>query len=88
MSLKHGLAGALALATIATAQSATAMPIAPMPQLSHVKEARWVCNPWGRCWWRPNYYGAYGYYPGPIVRFGGPRYYGWHRGWHRGWRRW
>ena len=39
---------------------------------------RWVCNDWGRCWWRPNYYGAYAYYgPGP--------YLGWR---HRHWRRW
>jgi hypothetical protein len=49
-------------------------------------EVRWVCNPWGRCWWRPNYYvaPAYGYY-GYGPRFG--YYGGWHHHWHH-WRRW
>jgi hypothetical protein len=86
MVLKHALAGLMAIGTVAaTSGASAAMPMPAKPQLSHVQEARWVCNPWGRCWWRPNYYGAYGYYPAPIVRFG-PR---WHRGWHRGWRhRW
>jgi hypothetical protein len=43
-----------------------------------------VCNQWGRCWWRPNYYGAYGYYGGPRRYYGGPRPWGWgHRHWHR-----
>jgi len=60
--------------------TASAMPVAPLPAdaISNVDQVRWVCNPWGRCWWRPNYYGYYG----------PPRYYGgW--GWrHRGWRRW
>jgi hypothetical protein len=88
MKLKFALAGLMAAAAAATASDAAAMPIVPMPHLAQVQEARWVCNPWGRCWWRPNYYGAYGYYPAPIVRFGGPRHFGWHRGWHRGWRRW
>jgi hypothetical protein len=44
------------------------------------EQVRWVCNPWGRCWWRPNYYRSYGYYGG------GPRFYGYGGGWgHRGW---
>ena len=46
-----------------------------------------VCNAWGRCWWRPNYYvgpRVYGY--GGYV---GPRYYGGGWGYRRGWgRRW
>lgn len=57
---------------------------------SGAEQVRYVCNAWGRCWWRPNYYGAYGYYGGPRYYgyYGGPRYYG--RGWgYRGWRhRW
>ncbi|MGY4593818.1 hypothetical protein ACVWXL_001564 [Bradyrhizobium sp. GM22.5] len=50
-----------------------------------VDQVRWVCNPWGRCFWRPNYYGAYGFYGGPR-RFYGGRPWGW--GGHRHWRRW
>ena len=49
-----------------------------------IEQVRWVCNPWGRCWWRPNYYRAYGYYGGP--RFYGPRPWGWRH--HHHWRRW
>jgi hypothetical protein len=43
-------------------------------QTSNIEQARYVCNAWGRCWWRPNWYGAYGYYR--------PHPWGWHR-WHR-----
>jgi hypothetical protein len=75
------LAGASALAPTA----ASAMPNGlPHPEhVSSVDQVRWVCNPWGRCWWRPNYYRAYGYY-------GGPRFYGRPLGYggHRGWRHW
>ncbi len=51
-----------------TTTAVTAMPIAPVPANSAVKveQVRWVCNDYGRCWWRPNYYGgydAYAYYP-------------------------
>jgi len=51
-------------------------------------QVRWVCNPWGRCWWRPNVYRSYGYYGGP--RAYGPRWGYGHRGWGGGWhgRRW
>jgi hypothetical protein len=68
-----------------TSGAASAMPnglpqakdIASQP--AQVEQVRWVCNPWGRCWWRPNWYGAYGYYrPHP--------YWGWRR-WHH-WHRW
>jgi hypothetical protein len=47
---------------------------------ANVDQVRWVCNPWGRCWWRPNYYGAYGYY-GPRPFYGRP--WGWRHRWHR-----
>ena len=64
------------------ATSASAMPVATMPadNVSNIEHVRWVCGPYGRCWWRPNYYGygAYGYAPG--------YYRGW--GYRRGWRRW
>jgi hypothetical protein len=79
---KLKLACATALLFGSLVATASAMPVAPLPAdaISNVDQVRWVCNPWGRCWWRPNYYGYYAY---------APRYYGgW--GWrHRGWRyRW
>ena len=59
---------AAALCGSLTMTAATAMPIAPVPANSaaNVEQVRMVCNAYGRCWWRPNYYGgyrAYGYYP-------------------------
>ena len=62
------LVGAAALCGGLTATAATAMPIAPVPANSaaNVEQVRMVCNHYGRCWWRPNYYGgyrAYSYYP-------------------------
>jgi hypothetical protein len=49
-----------------TATAAAAMPIAPVANSANgaasVEQVRWVCG-YGRCWWRPNYYGAYAYYP-------------------------
>jgi hypothetical protein len=69
--------------------AASAMPIAPMTSTntaSNIEQVRWVCGPY-RCWWRPNYYGAYGFYGGPRYYGYGPRW-GYHRGWHRGWHRW
>jgi hypothetical protein len=62
-----------------TATAASATPIAPVPTTSApgVEQVRWVCGPYGRCWWRPNYYyggySAYGYAPRP--------YYWRHRHW-------
>jgi len=46
---------------------------------TQAQTVRMVCNAWGRCWWRPNYYyGAYAYYP--------HRRYGWgYRRWHHRW---
>jgi hypothetical protein len=66
------------------AGSASAMPngIPQSAQIvdhsTNVEQVRWICNGWGRCWWRPNWYGAYGFY--------GPRPWGWRR-WHH-WHRW
>lgn len=72
-------------ASVALSGGAEAMPIG-LPgsaKVSNVDQVRWVCNPWGRCWWRPNYYVAPAYaYNGYGPRFG---YYG---GWHHHWRRW
>jgi hypothetical protein len=86
MKPKFALVGLLALGTVGVApQSASAMPngLPHANQLSNVEQVRWVCSPWGRCWWRPNYYRSFGFYP--LPRFG-HRPWGWH---HRGWRhRW
>ena len=52
-----------------TATAVSAMPIAPAPAdtAAKLEQVRWVCGPYGRCWWRPNYYYGgyygYGYYP-------------------------
>ena len=90
MTLRFAVLGLAAIGGVAMAsgQALAAMPngIPQAQQLAagpaHIDQVRWVCNPWGRCFWRPNYYGAYGYY-GPR-RFYGPRW-----GWgHRHWRRW
>jgi len=66
------------------ATAASAMPVAPLPSdaVSNVESVRWVCGYYGRCWWRPNYYGGYGayaYYPYRPHYYGGWRYRRWHR---------
>ena len=50
--------------------SASGLPVSKLGSVAthttpHVDQVRTVCNSWGHCWWKPNYYGAYGY--------------GWHR---------
>src|SRR3954451_1624228 len=81
MKLKFAVLGLAALggAALASGQVLAAMPngipqadrIASGPA-ADVDQVRWVCNPWGRCFWRPNYYGAYGYYGGPRRLFRPP----------------
>jgi len=82
MKPKLAVVGLLSLAVIGSAPgSASAIPngLPHAHQISNVEHVRWVCNSGGRCWWRPNYYRAYGFYP--VPRFG-------HLHWgHRGWRR-
>jgi hypothetical protein len=59
----------------------------PAVQTSNIDQVRWVCNAWGRCWWRPGYR-VYGFY-GPRYYYGPRWHYGWHRGWHhRHWHHW
>ena len=85
MKLGLGLFAATMLA--AASSAATAMPIAPAPQVSNVEQVRTVCDAWGRCFWRPNYY----YYGGPhyyAPRYYGPRYYGGYGGYGRWGHRW
>ena len=84
MKAKAAFLGLVVIGAIASVpQSAAALPNGlPFAHLaSNVEHVRWVCNPWGRCWWQPHYYRSYSYYPGPRVR---PAPWGWrHRGWHR-----
>jgi hypothetical protein len=83
-ALKIVLAAATISGGLLAATAASAMPVAPLPsdQIANVDQVRWVCNPWGRCWWRPNvYYGGYGFY-GPRRFYGG---YGYRRGYGRRW---
>jgi hypothetical protein len=96
MRLKSALIGLMAAGGVALSAGAAsaAMPngLPASNQVSNVDQVRYVCNAWGRCWWRPNYYRSYGYY-GPRRFYGGPRFYGgwrgggWHghRGWHHRW---
>jgi hypothetical protein len=95
MKFKFAVAAAAAFGAVALSAGAAsaAMPngltggaSAAAGQTANVDQVRYVCNAWGRCWWRPNHYGAYGYYRPRVY---GPRFYGprWHGGWHHG-RRW
>lgn len=91
MNLKIGLVAATLFGALAASPAASAMPVAPAPatpEVSNVEQVRMVCNAWGRCWWRPNYYGYYG--PGPYYgpRYYGPRYYGPRYYGYYGYRRW
>ncbi|WGS23548.1 MULTISPECIES: hypothetical protein [unclassified Bradyrhizobium] len=64
MNVKLAIVGLAALGGVAlTAAPASAMPngIPNAGQVPNVERVRLVCNPWGRCWSRPNYYGAYAY---------------------------
>jgi len=97
MTFRSALLGLAAIGGLALSAgtAAAAMPngLPAAGQVSSVDQVRWVCNAWGHCWWRPNYYyRPYGYYYGPPrpYYYGyGPRFYGgWHGGWHsRGWHR-
>lgn len=79
MKIKIGLVAASLLGAVLASSAASAMPIAPAPatpQVSDVEQVRMVCDAWGRCFWRPNYYGYYGPRPYYAPRYYGPRYYG------------
>jgi hypothetical protein len=81
MSKTKLMIAAAALCGGLTVTAASAMPIATLPSdtAANIEQVRWVCGPYGRCWWRPNYYygGYYGY-----------AYYPRHHYWrHRYWRR-
>jgi hypothetical protein len=87
INLKTAIVGLAALGGAALGSGpASAMPngMPAVNQLSNVENVVMVCNAWGRCWYRPNYY------VGPrVYGYAGPRYYGGYGyGWRRGWRRW
>jgi hypothetical protein len=82
--LKIVLVAAVTLGGVALASNpASAMPnglsALSEQQASDVQDVRWVCGPF-RCWWRPNWYGGYGFV-GPRPWIG--RRWGW--GWRRRW---
>ncbi|MBH5398187.1 hypothetical protein HZZ13_10340 [Bradyrhizobium sp. CNPSo 4010] len=92
MNLNTGRLAASLFGALVASSTASAMPVAPAPatpQVSGVEQVRMVCDAWGQCWWRPNYYGYYRprpYYYGPRYYgppYYGPRYYGYY-----GYRRW
>jgi hypothetical protein len=76
------LAAGLMLAGAST--PASALPIDPSLSVANqtptdVTPVRWVCNYWGRCWWRPGprwgwapppYYRPWGWGPRPYRRWG------------------
>lgn len=79
MNLKIGLVAASLFGAIVASPAASAMPIAPTPaapQVSDVEQVRMVCDAWGRCFRRPNYYGYYAPAPYYGPRYYGPRHYG------------
>lgn len=93
MNLKYAVVAVAALGGVAlsSATASAAMPnglpsaATTANQSANVDQVRYVCNAWGRCWWRPNYYGPryYGYGPRLGPRFYGPRPWGYRHGWRR-----
>ena len=88
-SLKITLAAAAAMGGVAlSGASASAMPVvgsavAPAAEVhGNVQDVRLVCGPF-RCFYRPGFYGYYGYRPfygrrffwGPRYRYYGRRFY-------------
>jgi hypothetical protein len=76
-TIKLIVAGA-ALCGALMVTAASAMPVAPLSSsATNVEPVRWVCGPYGRCWWRPNYYygGYYGYGYAPRPYYWRHRYW-------------
>ncbi len=92
MTMKYAIAGLAALAGAALAPATASAMTNGLPlsagQSGNVENVRLVCDVYGRCFRRPNYYGGprfygrgYGY-GRPRFYGGGPRFYG------GGYRRW
>ena len=74
------IAGAVFAASAALPNRADAMTIATpagmasaIGDVDQAEQIRWACG-WHRCWWRPSWYGYYGYYPHH-------RWWGWRHHW-------
>jgi hypothetical protein len=87
MRLASVFVGLAALGSAAlTSAGSSAMPVGvAFHSQASVEPVGYICDVWGRCWWRP-YYGYYGE-PAYSGTYFAPRYDG---GWQyrRGWRRW
>jgi hypothetical protein len=72
--------GGVALTSTGVSAMPNGMPNANVivGQTSNVEQARWVCPPGRRCFWRPGWRGSFGFY--------GPRPSPWKA--RRHWRRW
>ncbi|MCA1453617.1 hypothetical protein I6F35_10390 [Bradyrhizobium sp. BRP22] len=80
MKLKAAVVGLAALGGVAlTAGSASAIPNG-LPGAARIasptvnaEQVRWVCDAWGRCWWRRPVWGVTAWGPRPVW---GPRWRG------------
>jgi len=69
VNFKGAVIGAAVAGFLALTGAASAMPVGQLGADrsaaivdTGVQKARWVCGPYGRCVWRPNYYRPYAYY--------------------------
>lgn len=91
MNFKFAMIGLAALggAVMTSGTASAAIPnglVSGAEQSSNVESVRLVCDVYGRCFRRPNYYyGGPRYYPRPRFYggygYGRPRYYGGYRRW-------
>ncbi len=80
------IAGVLAAGLSSGAQAMPVSNLGAVDTGAEPQQVRWICNAWGRCWWRPNrWYRPYAYVPGPRFYYG-PRWYG--PRWRYRYRRW
>lgn len=94
VNFKHAVVCAAAVGFLTLAGAASAMPVGQLSADRNaatadtgVQQVRWVCGPYGRCVWRPNYYRPYRYYGYGGYYAPRPRYYGYY-GYGPRWRRW
>lgn len=95
VKFKHAVVCAAAAGFLALTGAASAMPVGQLGSDRNaatadtgVQQVRWVCGPYGRCVWRPNYYRRpYAYYGYGGYYAPRPRYYGYY-GYGPRWRRW
>lgn len=94
MNIKFAMIGLAALggAALTSGSASAAMPngLPIAGQTSNVENVRLVCDVYGRCFRRPNYYyGGPRFYPRPRFYggygYGRPRFYGGYGGYGRRW---